>query len=1103
MANVGYATVLITPSFKGFQKSIQKELGATLPKATHNASRNAVTTLGGNLAKTISATVKTGVISGIGAITAATGYTAYKGWDRLLNIEDAKAKLKGLGHDVEAIEQVTERALKAVEGTPYALDEAMATAAGLLASGIAPGEDLERVLGLVADSATLAGTSMGEMGSIWNKIFAGGKVQAEEINQIADRGIPIFQLLAEHLGTNVEGVRELSREGKITADDFAGAMAKYEGAAKQAGDTTRGALENMRTALAKLGADALEPLQPIVKDLLDGGRERVAKLQPVVKDAAREITRALVGVTDILSGKNWSNDLFDVLGPKRTAPVLESVKNIRGEFELTASTMRRLGEAYEDAFRNTDGITLFATAVEKVARLGNTVAQEFGRIASAAAPTVANVTAAVTILGGGLLDALADVLPSLGRLAEAWVTATEPLSALLIPAVTIAVEVITPAVELIGTLADIASKVPGPLLTAGAAFLMFRGHVSGVGGALKTASAHLVSMYDQINETVRWRKLAALGGLGDDASRAGVAMEVLGSRVKGVGRALKTAFITNAPMLVISGLVSVIGHLAAKSAEAAQKQEDLRSSLDSVTGAATEQTRELAYAELSTHDFIDAYVALGGSANDLIDAYTGNADALERVRSTVRATADENGKLEVKNLLLLSSVEKGAQATAEARGELQEMNRATGQAIDLTAGLEDAENRLANSRRAAADANFAMRDAADRQADALQRANELLNDSEAGYADVASGIRDYVRASVESAEATAKATGDAEKTATILEQTRDELYRLADAGQISAEELAEMVAQLDAIPPETMVELNANTTKATAELGAFILEADTVEGTVAINGTTLPADQKLADVVATIDGAEGIVDILGDSYDGEMTLAQLVDHVNESGGFVEIDGEALPARDALKRVEADINAGRGSVKINGNTVLANEAKTRILNTINDSSASVKVRAADHTATDMANIRNRIAGSAVSIGVRARMVMSQSRGGVVDYFANGSEKHVAQIAPAGAWRVWAEPETGGEAYIPLSARKRKRSTEILSSVADRFGYALVPATAERYANGSPGYNTPAGSGVFAGIGTVNLNVDMQTLAQIRDLQGFADLLRVNARMNGAI
>ncbi|MFC7870745.1 phage tail tape measure protein [[Kitasatospora] papulosa] len=68
---------------------------------------------------------------------------------------------------------------------------------------------------------------------------------------------------------------------------------------------------------------------------------------------------------------------------------------------------------------------------------------------------------------------------------------------------------------------------------------------------------------------------------------------------------------------------------------------------------------------------------------------------------------------------------------------------------------------------------------------------------------------------------------------------------------------------------------------------------------------------------------------------------------------------------------------------------------------------------------------------------------QANGGLIDFYADGGvrsrrEEHTAQIAPAGAWRVWAEPETQGEAYIPLAGAKRARSKRILDEVARRFG-----------------------------------------------------------------
>jgi TP901 family phage tail tape measure protein len=51
---------------------------------------------------------------------------------------------------------------------------------------------------------------------------------------------------------------------------------------------------------------------------------------------------------------------------------------------------------------------------------------------------------------------------------------------------------------------------------------------------------------------------------------------------------------------------------------------------------------------------------------------------------------------------------------------------------------------------------------------------------------------------------------------------------------------------------------------------------------------------------------------------------------------------------------------------------------------------------------------------------------EADGGVVDYYANGgvTENHVAQIASAGDWRVWAEPETPGLTFIPPARHLRR-------------------------------------------------------------------------------
>lgn len=105
--------------------------------------------------------------------------------------------------------------------------------------------------------------------------------------------------------------------------------------------------------------------------------------------------------------------------------------------------------------------------------------------------------------------------------------------------------------------------------------------------------------------------------------------------------------------------------------------------------------------------------------------------------------------------------------------------------------------------------------------------------------------------------------------------------------------------------------------------------------------------------------------------------------------------------------------------------------------IDTSTASGKVRAlkAEMSALDRRAVNQ--------MGLANGGIIAPYADGGVQRFAGGGENHVAQIASAGAMRLWAEPETGGEAYIPLSMAKRERSAKILRAVAEMFGMQVLP------------------------------------------------------------
>ena len=109
----------------------------------------------------------------------------YKGLGRLTAIEQAQAKLKGLGHSAQSVSTIMDNALASVKGTAFGLEEAASVAASSVAAGIKPGKDLEKTLKLVADASTIAGRDMGSMGLIFNKVIAQGKVQGDELMQLS------------------------------------------------------------------------------------------------------------------------------------------------------------------------------------------------------------------------------------------------------------------------------------------------------------------------------------------------------------------------------------------------------------------------------------------------------------------------------------------------------------------------------------------------------------------------------------------------------------------------------------------------------------------------------------------------------------------------------------------------------------------------------------------------------------------------------------------------------------------------------------------------------------------------------------------------------
>lgn len=352
MASLATAWVDIVPRFKDLSSTFNKELngidatgaGTKLGTQLGNGLTTGVRSGGSKLADMFTGVTKTAVKGfgkigkiGLGAITTIgggiTALAAKGGFTRALNIENAQAKLKGLGHTTEEITEIMANANAAVKGTAYGLDEAATVAASAVASGIKPGEQLTQVLKTIGDTAQIAGMGFSDAGAIFTSVMARGKLQGDDMLQLTSRGVPVLQALSDQLGVSTQDVSDMVSSGEIDFRTFATAMDKYlGGSALAAGETFTGALANVKAALSRLGQKAATPALNALRDMFNVLTPVIDKvntaLQPLADRLGTKLADAVQAVTPWI--QRFADGMAD--GSISIQDIIEHVSLLVGAF---------------------------------------------------------------------------------------------------------------------------------------------------------------------------------------------------------------------------------------------------------------------------------------------------------------------------------------------------------------------------------------------------------------------------------------------------------------------------------------------------------------------------------------------------------------------------------------------------------------------------------------------------------------------------------------------------------------------------------------------------------------------------------------------------
>lgn len=201
--------------------------------------------------------------------TAMAGITAKLGFDRLVGLDSAKAKLEGLGYSTKEVGSITDQVSKAIEGGMTTMAEGTDVAAGALAAGVKEGKELEKYIKLVGDAAVGSNRPVGEMAMIFNRVQGQGKLMTQELNMV-EEGMPGFSnAMAKHLGVSYDAFREMVTNGEVSSKEFLTVMDDFAGGMANAySKSWKGMMQNTKAYIGMIGESLLGGVFEQSKDSL-------------------------------------------------------------------------------------------------------------------------------------------------------------------------------------------------------------------------------------------------------------------------------------------------------------------------------------------------------------------------------------------------------------------------------------------------------------------------------------------------------------------------------------------------------------------------------------------------------------------------------------------------------------------------------------------------------------------------------------------------------------------------------------------------------------------------------------------------------------------
>lgn len=466
-------------------------------------------------------------------------------------------------------------------------------------------------------------------------------------------------------------------------------------------------------------------------------------------------------------------------------------------------------------------------------------------------------------------------------------------------------------------------------------------------------------------------------------------------------------------------------------------QQRAKEHVDSLTGAIRSQgevlgeaSRKLAVDYLMDAGVLDIAREYGASLADVTDAALGVPDAMDRVRESVRANSAELERKIALNEAEMDALSRNAPMSDEQAvryTQLRNLNEELNAELSNRVSGEDAVTS------AIAEHSEATQQATDR---ALMQAEAM--------GETADATRDAADASLEDAAAKAE-------QAAAMSVTIEELRELLEATQMYGNALLKLSG--------SHIGMESSIASLNDRLGELGKGGKDNAATLDLTTESGRKNQRALDDLAS--STMNYIATLHEQGNSASEIAAATERgreawLNAAAAMGMAESEALDLADAYFAIPEDIQVtiatpgGRNSIEeaeaLNAQLRdLPDHVRSEIVSVFQRDGADEAERRLNELArTWTANLVVRVSGIQQAAGrvvAGAGVNMYSAHGNLFEAYGHGGlrENHVAQIAPAGAWRIWAEDETGGEAYIPLANDGRRgRAEDIWREVGRRFG-----------------------------------------------------------------